>query len=233
MRRIVTGRATEPGVVTIRYNASFHPVPENSNKRLFFKAIETGTTNGRVSATSTHRRTIAMNTALSETALPQPTPETPGFAALVQTYGRDLHRYAYRLSGNLHTAEDLVQDTLLRAWRSLDKLQNRDAVKGWLFTIVRRENARRFQRHQGQISDIPTEELPDSHVTYDTSTEAFVLRRALRELPFEYREPLVLQVLHGLSQQEIADQLGLTSAGVGTRLFRARQKLRACLGERG
>ncbi len=174
-----------------------------------------------------------MNTALSETALPRTTPETSGFAALVQAYGRDLHRYAYRLSGNVHTAEDLVQDTLLRAWRSLDKLQNRAAVKGWLFTIVRRENARRFQRLQGQVSDIPTEALPDSHVAYDTSTEAFVLRCAIRELPVEYREPLVLQVLHGLSQQEIADRLGLTSAGVGTRLFRARQKLRACLGERG
>ncbi|EGV19009.1 sigma-70 family RNA polymerase sigma factor [Thiocapsa marina] len=174
-----------------------------------------------------------MNTALAETALPQPTLETPGFAELVEAYGRDLHRYAYRLSGNLHTAEDLVQDTLLRAWRSLDRLQNRDAVKGWLFTIVRRENARRFQRSQGQVSDIPTEEVPDSHVTYDTSTEAFVLRRAIRTLPVEYRDPLVLQVLHGLSQQEIADRLGLTSAGVGTRLFRARQKLRACLGERG
>ncbi|MFB1486811.1 MULTISPECIES: sigma-70 family RNA polymerase sigma factor [unclassified Thiocapsa] len=173
-----------------------------------------------------------MNTALADTTPLATTPETPGFAELVQAYGRDLHRYAYRLSGNLHTAEDLVQDTLLRAWRSLDKLQDRDAVKGWLFTIVRRENARRFQRVQGQVSDIPTEELPDSQVTYDTSTEAFVLRRAIRELPVEYREPLVLQVLHGLSQQEIADRLGLTSAGVGTRLFRARQKLRACLGER-
>jgi RNA polymerase sigma-70 factor (ECF subfamily) len=173
-----------------------------------------------------------MHTARSETALPLPTLETSGFAALVHAYGRDLLRYAYRLSGNLHTAEDLVQDTLLRAWRSLDGLQNRDAVKGWLFTIVRRENARRFQRLQGEVSDIPTEELPASHVTYDTSTEAFVLRRAIRALPVEYREPLVLQVLHGLSQQEIAERLGLTSAGVGTRLFRARQRLRTCLGER-
>jgi RNA polymerase sigma-70 factor (ECF subfamily) len=173
-----------------------------------------------------------MNTAIAETTHPETKPETPSFAALVHAYGRDLHRYAYRLSGNIHTAEDLVQDTLLRAWRSLDKLQNRDAVKGWLFTIVRRENARRFQRVQGPVSDIPTEELPDSHVTYDTSTEAFVLRRAIRALPVEYREPLVLQVIHGLSQQEIADRLGLTSAGVGTRLFRARQKLRESLGER-
>jgi RNA polymerase sigma-70 factor (ECF subfamily) len=174
-----------------------------------------------------------MNTALAETGLPETTPETHGLAALVHAYGRDLHRYAYRLSGNVHTAEDLVQDTLLRAWRSLDKLQNRDAAKGWLFTIVRRENARRFQRGQGQASDIPIEEIPAARTSYDTSTDAFVLRRAIRTLPVEYRDPLILQVLHGLSQQEIADRLGLTSAGVGTRLFRARQKLRESLGERG
>lgn len=53
---------------------------------------------------------------------------------------------------------------------------------------------------------------------------------AVRALPAEYREPLILKVLHGWSQQEIAERLSLTSAGVGTRLFRARQKLREALG---
>jgi RNA polymerase sigma-70 factor (ECF subfamily) len=96
---------------------------------------------------------------------------------------------------------------------------------------VRRENARRFERYQPLLSDIPTEEIGAGRKTCDTSTEAFVLRRAIRALPAEYRDPLVLQVIHGYSQQEIADRLGLTSAGVGTRLFRARQKLRCTLGE--
>jgi RNA polymerase sigma-70 factor (ECF subfamily) len=176
-----------------------------------------------------------MTDTFAEAALPAGTisTERPSFPALVERYARDLQRYAYRLSGNLQTAEDLVQETLLRAWRSLDSLQNPDALKGWLYTIVRREHARRFQRVEGPLSDVSTEEIPASHASYDTSTEAFVLRRALHALPSEYREPLILQVLHGLTQQEIADRLGLTSAGVGTRLFRARQKLRAGLGERG
>lgn len=155
------------------------------------------------------------------------------FDSLAKQYWRDLYNYAYRLSGNRHTAEDLVQESLTRAWRSIDKLQNHKAAKGWLYTIVRRENARRFERYQPPQSDIPTEEIGAKRKTYDTSTEAFVLRRAIRILPAEYREPLVLQVIHGYSQQEIADRLGLTSAGVGTRLFRARQKLRAALGEQG
>ena len=171
---------------------------------------------------------------MSSTAIAENAPGTTiDFDRLAKQYWRDLYNYAYRLSGNRHTAEDLVQESLTRAWRSIDKLQNHKAAKGWLYTIVRRENARRFERYQPLRSDIPTEEIGAKRKTYDTSTEAFVLRRAIRALPADYRDPLVLQVIHGYSQQEIADRLGLTSAGVGTRLFRARQKLRAVLGEKG
>ena len=155
------------------------------------------------------------------------------FDSLAKQHWRDLYNYAYRLSGNRHTAEDLVQESLTRAWRSIGNLHNRKAAKGWLYTIVRRENARRFERYQPVQSDIPTEDIGAKRKTYDTSTEAFVLRRAIRALSAEYREPLILQVIHGYSQQEIADRLGLSSPGVGTRLFRARHKLRAALGEQG
>lgn len=171
---------------------------------------------------------------MSSTAVAGTVPSTSAdFDSLASQHWRDLYNYAYRLSGNRHTAEDLVQESLTRAWRSIDKLQNRKAAKGWLYTILRRENARRFERYQPFQSDIPAEELGAKRKTYDTSTEAFVLRRAIRELPAEYREPLILQVIHGYSQQEIAGKLGLTPAAVGTRLFRARQKLRAALGEQG
>jgi RNA polymerase sigma-70 factor (ECF subfamily) len=154
------------------------------------------------------------------------------FDDLVRAHWKSLYSYAYRLAGDRHTAEDLVQGSLLRAWRSFDRLKNRAAVLGWMKTIVRRENARRFERVQPRESAMPTEELPAPSRDYDTSPEAFVLRRAIRALPEEYREPLILQVLHGYSQQEIAERLGLSSAGVGTRLFRARQKLRHAIGER-
>jgi len=56
-----------------------------------------------------------------------------------------------------------------------------------------------------------------------------VLRRAIADLADEYRVPLIKQVVEGYSQKEIAQQIGITSAGVGTRLFRARQKLRLAL----
>jgi RNA polymerase sigma-70 factor (ECF subfamily) len=151
------------------------------------------------------------------------------FNQLFARYENDMRRYAYWLAGDKHTAEDLVQEASLRAWRSLDRLQNVKAAKGWLLTILRRENARRFERYQPRTSAIPMEELGDNEKSYDTSTEAFVVRRAIAELADEYRTPLLKQVVEGYSQKEIALQIGISSAGVGTRLFRARQKLRLTL----
>jgi RNA polymerase sigma-70 factor (ECF subfamily) len=148
------------------------------------------------------------------------------FNQLIGVHMKDLYRYGYWLSGDKSVAEDLVQETLIRAWKSMDRLQEVKAAKGWLLTILRRENARRFERNRPQESSMPVEELGDKHRDYDTSTEAFVLRQAIDKLPLDYREPLLMQVLYGFSQKEIAEHLGISSAGAGTRLFRARQKLR-------
>jgi len=145
---------------------------------------------------------------------------------IVTAYRDDLQRFGYWLTRDRDVAQDLVQETFLRAWRSIDRLHSVEAAKSWLITILRRENARRFERIQPQYSDVPTEALPAARTEYDTSTEAFVLRRALERLPEDYRDPLILQVIHGYSQKEIAAHLGISVAGAGTRLFRARQQLR-------
>lgn len=166
------------------------------------------------------------------TALPQQesaTQREARFGRIIGRYMEDLHRYALWLVRDKAVAEDLVQDTMLRAWKSMDRLQKPEAAKGWLITILRRENARRFERFQPRFSAIPTEVLGDTHRSYDTSTEAFVLRNAIAQLPDDYREPLLLQVIQGFSQKEIARELGISVAGAGTRLFRARKKLRAML----
>lgn len=173
------------------------------------------------------------NTAKTDKKIPSDARSGPAreilFQQLYARYEDDMRRYAFWLAGDWHTAEDLVQEALLRAWKSLDHLQNIKAAKGWLLTILRRENARRFERYQPKESDVPLEQLGDHENSYDTSTEAFVLRRAMDKLAEEYRTPLLKQVVEGYTQKEIAKQIGITSAGVGTRLFRARQKLRLAL----
>ena len=151
------------------------------------------------------------------------------FNQLFSRYEADMRRYAYWLAGDRQTADDLVQEALLRAWKSLHRLKDIQAAKGWLLTILRRENARRFERYRPAESNIPLDQLSARDRGYDTSTEAFVLRRAIDNLPEAYRAPLIKQVIEGYSQKEIADQLGLSPAGVGTRLFRARQKLKKAL----
>jgi len=173
---------------------------------------------------------IAFDRSLSATAAQDPSREAR-FNALFGGYLDDLYRYARWLTGDLGVADDLVQETMLRAWKNMDRLNDKTSAKSWLITILRRENARRFERKRLQPSGIPAEELQDGHRDYDTSTEAFALRHALERLPEKYREPLLLQIIHGYSQKEIAAQLGISSAGVGTRLFRAREKLREMLGE--
>lgn len=153
------------------------------------------------------------------------------FEALVNAYAADLYRYAYWLCSDAAQAEDLVQETFLRAWRALDSLQEEKAAKGWLMTILRRENARRFERVR--LDSVPLDELDLERIAGfedgSTGIEAWMLRNALEALAPEYREPLVLQVLWGYSCEEIGEMLELTAGAVMTRVFRARQKLKAAL----
>ncbi len=148
------------------------------------------------------------------------------FEYLVHAYSGWLYRYAFWISGNKEVAEDLVQETFLRAWRFLDSLKEEAAAKSWLTTILRRENARRFERKQFEYEDFDTDSIPAAEVEFDPRPEIGALRDALAKLPVTYREPLVLQVLEGYSLEDIAEIMSLSRNTVATRLHRARQKLR-------
>jgi RNA polymerase sigma-70 factor (ECF subfamily) len=151
------------------------------------------------------------------------------FEALVRAHSTELYRYAYWLCGQDALAQDLVQETFLRAWRSLDALRENVAAKAWLTTILRREHARLYERKPMPTTDIADLELSDSAPGPEELGEDSVLRAAIGKLEPKYREPLVLQVLGGFSCTEIARQLDITEAAVMTQVFRARQKLKALL----
>ena len=76
------------------------------------------------------------------------------FDALVRSLSGDLFRYAYWLCGDEALANDLVQETFLRAWRALGDLRDTAAAKAWLITILRREHARLYERKTPQFSDV-------------------------------------------------------------------------------
>lgn len=147
------------------------------------------------------------------------------YEALVRAMHSDIFRYAYWLIGDKTIAEDVVQETFLRAWKSLDSLKDEKAAKSWLITIVRRENARRFERKQLETVDMTTVSLPDE-TSHEADLQTHQLRFHISQLTPEYREPLILQVLMGYSGDEIANQLGLNKNTVMTRLFRARSQLK-------
>ena len=154
------------------------------------------------------------------------------YEELVKAYYNDIYRYAYWLCKRRPLAEDLTQETFMRAWRAFDSLQSDAAAKAWLFTILRRENARLYEKFQPELDDIDDYEaaLPDSHHHEpDQQMEVRLLHKAMAALEPEYREPLVLQVVGGFSGEEIASMLNLNNNTVMTRLFRARNKLKAIL----
>ncbi|GAD78912.1 putative RNA polymerase ECF-type sigma factor [Vibrio ezurae NBRC 102218] len=150
------------------------------------------------------------------------------YEALVRAYHRDLFRYAYWLCKDRSIAEDLVQETCLRAWKALDSLLDEKAAKSWLITILRRENARRFERKQLDLVDID-DPGNEAHISDDGFHQSEWLQAQIMRLDLEYREPLFLQVVGGFSGEEIGDILDLNKNTVMTRLFRARNQLKELL----
>jgi RNA polymerase sigma-70 factor (ECF subfamily) len=149
------------------------------------------------------------------------------YEALVKAYHGDIFRYAYWLCHDHAVAEDIVQETFLRAWKSLDSLNEQSKAKSWLITILRRENARRFERKQFNLVDIDDHQVVDDHaISTEASMEQQLIQRQMMKLSAEYREPLLLQVVGGFSGAEISDILGLNKNTVMTRLFRARNQLK-------
>lgn len=151
-----------------------------------------------------------------------------------------LYRVALRLSGNAADAEDLVQETVLRAYRSWDRYTPGTNAKGWLLTILRHlfiNEYRRKRRHPETV-DVDTiepfavfediqEEDPQG-AFFDRIVDDEVLR-AVDELPEAFREAVTLSDVEGLSYEEIAKVLEVPVGTVKSRLFRGRRLLQAKL----
>ena len=153
------------------------------------------------------------------------------FGSLCESLRPDLLRFAWWLGRDRGLAEDVVQESLLRAWKSFDSLTDESKARSWLLTIVRRELARAYEKKRPELMDVDDLVAAESAALAAPEDERVEeMRNAIFRLEEEYREPLVLQVLLGYSTQEIADLMGMQQGAVLTRLFRARAKLRQRLG---
>lgn len=153
------------------------------------------------------------------------------FEQWLATLRPDLLRFALWLARDRAVAEDVVQESMLRAWKARGELSDPAAARPWVLTIVRREHARLYERKRLEVTDVDALVASDDPQLAAADQQALgELRGAILRLPDEYREPLVMQVLGGFSTREIATELGLSQAAVLTRLFRARDRLREAYG---
>lgn len=148
------------------------------------------------------------------------------FERCVLAHRADLCRFAFWLTRDPSTAEDAVQEALLRAWRSWHTLRDKSTAKRWLLTIVRRECVRIYRRKRHPTTDIDALTAAEQYlIAVDEGSGLGDIQQAVLRLEATYREPLVLQVLMGYSTDEIAETMGIRRGAVLTRLCRARRKL--------
>ena len=153
-------------------------------------------------------------------------------AALLAEIPR-LRRYARAMLGNRAAADDLVQDTLERAWARFALWRAGSDLRAWLFSIMhnlrvdqlRRPNLTTHSIDEGNF-EVPT------RATQNDRLEVRDLESALRQLPDEQREVLLLVALEELSYAEISSALGIPVGTVMSRLARGRERLRLLMGER-
>jgi RNA polymerase sigma-70 factor, ECF subfamily len=173
---------------------------------------------------------------------PEPEERRAGFEKEALVHLDALYRVALRLSGNASDAEDLVQDTMLRAYRSWERYTPGTNAKGWLLTILRHlfiNEYRRRIRHPETV-DVDTiepfalfqevqEEDPQG-AFFDRIVDDEVLR-AVDQLPEAFREAVTLSDVEGLSYEEVAKVLDVPVGTVKSRLYRGRRLLQAKLYE--
>ncbi|MFD4560680.1 sigma-70 family RNA polymerase sigma factor [Streptomyces sp. NPDC058469] len=176
------------------------------------------------------------------------------FAALVESHRREIQVHCYRMTGSYDDAEDLVQETFLRAWRARDTFEGRAGARTWLYRIAtnacldfQRRTARRPKRYEplpgmnhggGEpparitwLQPYPDDELPSAEeqpeaAAVSRETLELVFLAAVQHLPPRQRAVLVLRDVLGLTAVETGEALDMTVASVNSALQRARPTLR-------
>lgn len=166
--------------------------------------------------------------------------ERAAFEALVEATHATLYRVALRTLGNAADAEDVVQDTYIRAYGSLGTLKDAGAVMGWLCSVARnvatdkaRSRGRRVMvsldstrdEDAAPLVNALADEGPHAEARLSSAQAGKLLTDALAELKEKHRVILTLREIDGLSYEEIAAALGLSMGTVESRIHRAREAL--------
>jgi RNA polymerase sigma-70 factor (ECF subfamily) len=155
--------------------------------------------------------------------------DTDAFRHLVERYERQAVSHAVAILGSRDDACDAVQDAFIDAFRSLKKFDSTRPFYSWFYVLLRnrcyKTAAKRRETYSFDEREILTSVSPEQNV------EALALEGALRELPPEDRELILLKYLDGLSYDELAARFDVPKGTVMSRLFYARKKLMSLLGD--
>jgi RNA polymerase sigma-70 factor, ECF subfamily len=159
------------------------------------------------------------------------------FEELVKATSADIYALAYRLTGNEHDARDIVQETYLRAFRSIRRFRGESSFPTWLYRIASNCSATMHRRRRGatvismdtdpRVGEVPVDRLHDSIASRAVEHDRLV--QAMATLPLTLRSVVVLHDVYDLNHDEIADQLGISGASSRVRLHRARRQLRTVI----
>lgn len=139
-----------------------------------------------------------------------------------------LRRYARALAGDRASADDLVQDTIERGWSRLAGWQASGDMRAWLFSIMHNLRIDQVRRPLPPTESLNEDtSMAEAHGSVTSGLELRDMETALRQLPEEQREILLLVALEEMSYDEVARALGIPIGTVMSRLSRAREKLRA------
>jgi RNA polymerase sigma-70 factor (ECF subfamily) len=155
------------------------------------------------------------------------------FRRLVEPYRPALEVHCYRMLGSPHDAEDLVQETLLRAWRGLERFERRASVKTWLYRIATNaclDELERRPRQPEPVQPFPDDRLQEAASPVFDPAARYALREgmelalltAIQQLPGRQRAVLILRDVLGWTGPEVAELLDSTVAAVNSALQRAR-----------
>lgn len=155
--------------------------------------------------------------------------ERSAFARLVDRYWDRLYRWLYHLTRDRHTAEDLTQETFLKALAAVNSFRPGSNFRAWVFRIghnnfVNHKRADRRTKHP-LPDDAAGPAVGGAEHTAEMREALAVVSQAVAELPADFRAALLLRVEEGLSFREVAKVLGTTEETARWRVFKARQKL--------
>lgn len=159
------------------------------------------------------------------------------FDELYNLYSKRLNYVAYSITKDRYLAEDIVQETFIKAYKKIDTIENTEKIGSWLAAIAGR-TAIDYLRAEKRKKAIPSDQTlmeqmfsnEDTSPSIEKEVEIILFKEEIQDflytLTLDYQQVLVLRAQYGLKEEEIASQLNLKSGTVKTRLHRARKQLR-------